>query len=104
MKHFIITAALGACILVGMPNTADAGSIVERACRESARRAASESLCRCIQNVASKTLSRSEQRKVAKWFADPHKAQEARQSDRDRDEELWQRYRIFGETAARTCG
>lgn len=84
-----------------MPVSAGAGAI-ENACRQSSR-GASPSLCGCIQQVASHKLTRSEQRKVSKWFSDPHQAQVVRQSSRRSDERLWQRYKAFGATAARAC-
>ncbi|WP_121067871.1 hypothetical protein [Chachezhania antarctica] len=101
MKNSIILLSLGLCLAGACAN---AGGVVERACRESERTAASDRLCSCIQNVAQKTLSFSERRKVAKWFRDPHRAQETRQSDRARDEVLWKNYKKFGDTARRTCG
>lgn len=81
---------------------AHAGKI-EQACMASGRTGANPVLCVCIQNVANKTLSRSEQRKVAKFFSDPHRAQEVRQSDRASDEKLWTRYRQFGDAAQSYC-
>ncbi|WP_345741723.1 hypothetical protein [Epibacterium ulvae] len=76
---------------------------VERACHQSDR-AASRALCRCIGRVADATLNRSEQRTVARWFANPDEAQETRQSDRSSDEHLWRRYKSFGTSAVRQCG
>lgn len=80
-----------------------AASVIERACMKADRPAATTSLCGCIQQVADTTLTRSEQRKAAKFFKDPHAAQEMRQSDRASHEEFWQRYRGFTDTAALTC-
>ncbi|MFT6457349.1 MAG: hypothetical protein ACJARR_001149 [Pseudophaeobacter arcticus] len=82
---------------------AQAGAI-ERACRSSDRSAASPSLCRCIQKVANVQLTSSERKTVSKWFGDPHQAQVVRQSSNRRDEQLWERYKLFGDTAAKTCG
>ncbi|MCD9149482.1 hypothetical protein [Pseudophaeobacter flagellatus] len=78
--------------------------VIERACRNSDRIAASPALCNCIQKVANQQLSSSERRTVSKWFADPHQAQVVRQSSNSRDERLWLRYKVFGDTAAKTCG
>lgn len=103
MKHFLTAAACAALLAGLMPAGAQAGSI-ERACRQSDRTAASPRLCRCIQQVADRSLSRGEQRTVAKWFSDPHRAQVVRQSDRRSDERLWLRYKAFGEHAAQSCG
>ena len=101
MQHVLIAASLGLC-LAG--TFAEAGGVVERACRASERKAATASMCSCIQQGAEHTLSFRERRQVAKFFADPHRSQETRQSDRDRDEVLWKKYKIFGQTAQRTCG
>ena len=99
--------ALVACLCISSTlatvPTADAGTI-ERACRSSDRGAAQASLCGCIQKVAELRLTRSEQRTVAKWFADPHRAQEVRQSSSRSDERLWKRYKTFGSDAERICG
>lgn len=88
---------------VPTPVQAEIG-VIERACRQSSRPAANKKLCRCIQGVARKTLSRSERIKAAKFFKDPHMAQVVRQSNRPSDETLWKHYKAFGQSAAKTCG
>lgn len=90
-------------ILMALPPAANAGAI-ERACRQSDRSAASPALCSCIQKVANVKLTSSERKTVSKWFVDPHQAQVVRQSSNSRDERLWERYKLFGDTAAKTCG
>ncbi len=104
MKRFIL-AALGAVVLVTTaPAPVLAGlGVIDRACRKSDRSAATPQLCRCIQKVANSSLNTNERRKVAKWFSDPHQAQVVRQSDRRSDEDLWLRYKAFGEKAKATC-
>lgn len=95
--------ALGATFLTaGMPGTAQAGAI-QRACNASDRPAATAQLCRCIQQVADRDLSRSDQRRVSKFFRDPHLAQEVRMSDRSHDEAFWKRYKAYGENARKSC-
>jgi hypothetical protein len=84
------------------PQVAQAGPI-ERACIAAGRQAASGRLCRCIQHVADQTLTRADQRFAAKFFGDPHKAQEIRQSENDRHEAFWLRYKEFGISAAALC-
>lgn len=105
MKHLAF-ALLGACALAAAtPAPVLAGpGVIDRACRNSNRDAASPKLCSCIQMVANSSLNLIERRKVAKWFSDPHRAQEVRQSDRRSDEVLWERYKAFGEKARKTCG
>ena len=77
---------------------------IERACLKSDRKEANRMLCGCIQDVANLTLSNSEQRRAAGFFADPHKAQTTRQSDSRRDEVFWGRYQSFGKYAQEYCG
>lgn len=84
------------------PSAAEA-SVIERACNVSDRKAASRTLCSCIQKVADVTLKTSDQRKAAKFFADPHKAQETRQSDNYSTEAFWLRYKDFAASASRHC-
>jgi len=103
MKYLLTLALMTGTLGWVAPAPADAG-VIERACRQSNRTAASPQLCRCIQGVANRSLNMLERRKVARWFVDPHQAQEVRQSDHRRDEELWERYKAFGERAARVCG
>lgn len=78
--------------------------VIERACRNSDRAAANPALCSCIQKVADHSLTAGERKTVSKWFGDPHQAQVVRQSSNARDERLWERYKLFGATAAKTCG
>lgn len=77
---------------------------VSKACMASDRRAASPRLCSCVQQAANSTLSGAEQRRAAKFFDDPHDAQETRQSDNASDERFWLRYKRFAATASQMCG
>lgn len=104
MKLFLTIALCAGSLVALAPAPAEAASgTINRACRASDRPAASRELCGCIQQVANKSLSRSERRTVAKWFADPHQAQEMRTSNRSSDEKLWLRYKAFGQTVHATC-
>lgn len=85
------------------PVSASAGAI-ERACMASDRGANNQRLCGCIQQVADATLSNREQRQAAKFFKDPQKAQDIRQSDSSSHEVFWKRYKAFGNAAAQYCG
>jgi hypothetical protein len=76
---------------------------IERACNRSDRDAASRSVCSCIQSVADQNLSGGDQRRAAKFFSDPDRAQDTRVSDTSRDEAFWQRYVAFGELAEAYC-
>lgn len=78
-------------------------TVIERACNASDRKAANRTMCGCIQDAADMMLSSREQRKAAEFFADPHKAQELRQSDSNYDERFWENYKEFGTVAAKFC-
>ena len=56
-----------------------------------------------IQGVANITLSGGDQRLGASFFNDPHRAQEIRQSDNGTHEAFWERWKAFGDQAARQC-
>ncbi len=103
MKKILAAVLCAGALQWAIPAPVDAG-IIERACRSSGRSAATPQLCRCIQHVANGSLSRSERKKAAKFFKDPHMAQETRQSDRRSDEQFWQRYKAFGDRARASCG
>ncbi|WP_241524019.1 hypothetical protein [Oceaniglobus indicus] len=102
MKNLLTIAAVALCAASFAPTTVSAGTI-ERACLKSDRRAATRSTCGCIQQVADLTLDRRDQRMAARFFRDPHRAQEVRQSSRSNDEQFWRRYKQFGSTAEAYC-
>lgn len=76
---------------------------IERACLQSGRPAASRALCDCVGRAADMTLTGRQMREGARFFQDPQRAQNVRQSDRRSDEELWRAWRNFGETAEAMC-
>jgi len=96
MTKYLFTAAL---VLAG--SSAMAGPI-DKACIR-AGRTADPALCGCIQQVADNTLSRSDQRRAAKFFEDPDMAQETRVSDHSSDEDFWLRYKNFAQAAEAYC-
>lgn len=77
---------------------------LQKACISSDRKARSRELCGCIQAVADQTLSSAQQRVAVSFYADPHRAQVIRQSDKASHEAFWQAYKNYGETAQRICG
>lgn len=83
--------------------TAAAGPI-SNACLKSDRQAASAALCGCIQQVADQVLKGSEQRRAAKFFADPDQAHAAWMSQSASDDAFWERYKAFGASAQASCG
>ena len=76
---------------------------VDSACMRSDRTASNRQLCGCIQQVADMTLSRSDQRRAAKFFVDAERAQEVRMSKSDADNAFWARYKNFANTAEAYC-
>lgn len=78
-------------------------NVIERACNQSPRADATRTLCSCIGRAADLTLSRSQMREGARFFADPQRAQDVRMSDRRSDEQMWDAWRSFGETAEAMC-
>ena len=102
MKHLLLITALTATVPVGMAAPVVARPI-QNACLQSAREAVSYQLCGCIQSAADITLTRRDQRQAAKFFDDPQRAQDVRQSDPSTHESFWQKYERFGETAEAYC-
>lgn len=91
-----------AAAFLAVPTSVQANPI-ERACMASERDAA-RSLCSCIGDAASNTLSRSQMREGARWFDEPQRAQDVRQSDRESDEAMWSAWRTFSSLAQQSCG
>ena len=75
---------------------------IDSACVRSDR-SASRQLCGCIHQVADMTLSRADQRRAAKFFADADEAQQVRMSKSDSDNAFWARYKNFATTAEAYC-
>lgn len=100
MKSFLLAAAAAASFAV-VPGAASAGPI-ERACMASDR-GGNRSLCGCIQQAADMTLSGGEQRRAAKFFNDPEAAHSTWVSQSKSDDDFWDRYKSFGQTAQAYC-
>ena len=80
-----------------------AATPIQNACLASERAAGNRALCACIQNAADMTLQRSDQRRAAGFFNDPHQAQVVRTSRTQSDNAFWERYRAFGAAAEALC-
>lgn len=91
-----------ACACAGMifAGSVQAGPIGS-ACMKG--RNAGSTVCGCIDQIADRTLSRSDQRRAAGLFKDPDKAQQIRMSDRQADNDFWARYKNFAATAEAYC-
>jgi len=85
------------------PSVQFASGPISKACLASDRKARSSRLCGCVQASADRVLSSAEQRRAARFFRDPHEAQDVRQSDRPQDEAFWPRYRRFVAVAEGSC-
>ncbi|WP_232830916.1 hypothetical protein [Tropicimonas sp. IMCC34011] len=96
-----LSMALALPLATTMPSEAGAKQI-ERACM-TGERPGSRPLCGCIQRVADQMLTRGDQRMASKFFKDPQKAQDTRQSGRADHSSFWLRYKAFGNTAASVC-
>lgn len=101
MKNVLFAVSLGLSMVAA--SAAVARGPIETGCNKSDRRAASRSLCACIQKVADATLSSSHQRRGAAFFADPHKSQDVRTSDSRSDERFWEEWKAFGAAAEQYC-
>lgn len=95
-------AVLTVSLILAVSGPAHAGKI-ENACLLADRSMGQRALCRCIQDAADLTLSSRDQKLAASFFADPHRAQEIRQSDSRRHEAFWDRYEHFGRVAEAYC-
>ncbi|MGJ8544303.1 MAG: hypothetical protein ACSHWZ_02590 [Sulfitobacter sp.] len=76
---------------------------IQKACLSQGRKGASRARCGCIQAVADQSLSNGDQRRGAKYFKDPGKLQDVRQSDNVNHERFWKEWKAFGQTAAAMC-
>jgi len=100
MKSIVLLAAAVAFLPV-MSSVAVAGPI-ERACMASDR-GGNRSLCGCIQQAADMTLSGGDQRRAAKFFKNPDAAHSTWTSQSKSDDDFWDRYQSFGQTAEAYC-
>jgi hypothetical protein len=93
-----LLAATALAVLAGC-----GGGRLESTCLASGRAAANPAMCGCVQAVADRELSRSDQRLAASFYADPQRAQDIRQSDNPAHRAFWTRYRAFGDQVERRC-
>lgn len=85
------------------PSVKFASGPLQKACQASDRKARSRVRCGCIQAVADQSLSGADQRRGAKFFKDPGKLQDVRQSDNASNERFWKVWKAYGQTAAAVC-
>lgn len=92
----------GAVLALSLSSSASAGTTISGACMQTGG-AQAPGLCSCIQTVADAILSPSEQARGAKIILDPHMSQEIRASARGGDTAFWEKWQVFGATAADYC-
>ncbi|AOZ68421.1 hypothetical protein LPB142_03085 [Rhodobacter xanthinilyticus] len=98
MKISLLAAAF-----VALGTSQALAGAIDSACLKTGRSAANRELCGCVQRVADMTLSKSDQRRAAKFFKDPDMAQQVRMSDSASDEAFWARYKQFAGAAENYC-
>jgi len=77
---------------------------VAKACVASDRRAATAQRCSCVQSVAARELSRSDQNRLVSFFEDPEEANDIKINDSRSADAFWERYRAFTSVARQQCG
>ncbi|MEI4486780.1 arginine transporter [Frigidibacter sp. MR17.14] len=76
---------------------------VNAACLGAGRSAATAASCGCVQRVAHRSLGWGEQRRAARFFKDPDRAEATRMSDAPADKTFWKRYEAFIDRAKASC-
>lgn len=95
-----LCAAIALSLSLAAPVDARA---IEQACMRSERVGNNTQVCACIQRIADQLLTARDQRLAARFFRDPHLAQETRTSDRADDKRFWAVYTQFGALAEQSC-
>jgi hypothetical protein len=96
----VVLAVLAGC---GGGNRADPTGPIARACNASDRQQANPQSCACIQIVANQRLSNADQRRGARFFRDPDRAQDVRLSDTAANDAFWERWTDFGAAVEAQC-
>jgi hypothetical protein len=102
MTHILLRRA-GLALAFAVMGSGAMGGPIEAACNKSDRKASSRPMCSCIQQVADKTLAGSDQRRAADLIKNPEKAHKTWQSQSNRDDAFWERYKLFGDYAEKYC-
>ena len=95
--------ALVLAALLAPATPAAAGTAIASACMGSERGAGATQLCGCIQKVADAVLSPAEQARGAQIILEPHMSQEVRASAQRSDAAFWEKWQVFGASAADHC-
>lgn len=107
---FLVAALVAGCGGDSRVDRTDSGIVtrfssgpISRACLASDRRARNSQLCGCIQTVANQSLSSADQRKAARFFKKPQRAQDIKMSKTAADDAFWDRYRAFASRSEGLC-
>jgi hypothetical protein len=103
-RHMQKLVILLSCGLALAACSSTVNGALAKACIDADRSAASPQLCSCVQRVANRTLSGSDQALAATFFEDPQLAQDTRQAGTSYTSAFWARYRAFSNTARSSCG
>lgn len=76
---------------------------IKTACTRQSQRTVSYEKCGCVQAAADLTLSASQQKRSAEFFADPEKLQKMKLSDSPANERFWTVWAQFAQTAEEMC-
>jgi hypothetical protein len=76
---------------------------IASACRAAGRKEASRARCGCVQAVANRSLSSSEQLRGMPFFNNPQRVQDLRKSDTASNKRFWRKWKEFGTQASRMC-
>lgn len=98
-----LVASCGGRAPRGVAPKAFATGPIYEACLRADRKEASSARCGCVQAVANVSLHDNDRARAVKFFADPQKAQDTRQSDSPALEAFWKRYKGFAAQAENTC-
>ncbi|MDW3224360.1 MAG: hypothetical protein R8G34_16020 [Paracoccaceae bacterium] len=73
------------------------------ACLAQNRRSATQQRCGCIQEVANRTLTSSQQARSTRFFNEPSLLQDVRQSSAPSNVRFWEAWQRFAETSQAVC-
>lgn len=98
-----IATAAEVPVVVAPPVVRFARGPIQKACQSSDRKARSRARCGCIQAVANDKLTSAQQRRGARYWKNPGKLQDVRQSDNANNEVFWRAWKAYGQAAAAVC-
>lgn len=76
---------------------------ISQACQKSDRSNANRQVCGCIQSIANRSLTNSDQKLAASFYNDPQKAQDVKMSKSTSHDAFWDRYKLYATQSERAC-